>query len=266
MTKFSSIFFCLLFLACKNQEGDSTKHLFQYKAKIVSDLVLEIDTTKKGLEVVPKAIADGFDKLFESEYLDGQDSTDKVYFLQESGIQQITQKIPLKTGYELFVLHLQSNLIGNQFFSLIWNKSEEKISGKSFGWFTNTVEANLPFQLLQKPNLSFDDSKIILKSFVKNGNVYYAVIEHYLDYQGKNLINIETSSILWGDKPQLVTRKFDAKIQELTTFVATVKVGTVRIIQENGHRKLIKKLIVEGYEDILITSSGNQKEESFMLP
>jgi hypothetical protein len=87
-----------------------------------------------------------------------------------------------------------------------------------------------------------------------------------LDYQGKNQINIEASSILWGDKPQLVTRKFDTKIQELTTFVGTEKVGTVRIIQENGHRKLIKNSIIEGYGNILVTNSGNQKEESFMFP
>jgi hypothetical protein len=266
MIKFSSIFFCLLLLACKTQQEDTTKHLFPYKAENVTDLAIEIDTAKKDLEVVPKAIADGFDKIIESKYLDGQDSTDRVSFLQESGIQIDVQKASLKTGYELYILHLQSGLIGNQFYSFVWNKSEEKIFGKNFGWFANETESHLPFQLLQKPNLSFNDSTIIVKSFVKNGNVYYAVIEHYLDYQGKNQINIETSSILWGDKPQLVTRKFDTKIQELTTFVGTEKVGTVRIIQENGHRKLIKNSIIEGYGNILVTNSGNQKEESFMFP
>jgi hypothetical protein len=266
MIKFSSIFFCLLLLACKTQQEDTTKHLFSYKAETVSDLVLEIDTTKNGLEEIPSAIADGFDKVIEFNYLGKKDSTViKVLYVSDS-FQQSVQKIPLKTGYELYVLHHQSELNGNQFYSFVWNKSEEKISGKNFGWFANETESHLPFQLLQKPNLSFNDSTIIIKSFVKNGNVYYAVIEHYLDYQGKNQINIETSSILWGDKPQLVTRKFDTKIKELTTFVGTEKVGTVRIIQENGHRKLIKNSIIEGYGNILVTNSGNQKEESFMFP
>lgn len=266
MTKFSFIYFCLLLFSCKTQQEDTTKHLFQYKAQSVLDLVLEIDTAKNGLEKVPSAIADGFDKIIESEYLINQDSTDRVLFLNESGIQQSVQKISLKTGYELYVLHLESALIGNQFYSFVWNKSEEKIAGKSFRWFANEIDANLPFQLLREPYVVFNDSTIIIKSYVKNGNSYHAVIEHHWDYEGKNRINIETSAILWGDKPQLVTRTFDAKNQELTTFVATVQVGTVKVVQESGKKKLTKNLIIEGYGDILVTNSGNQKEESFLFP
>lgn len=264
MIKSLSLLSLVFLLGCNSKQEDKSKHLYPYRAKAESDFVWKIDSSKNNYDFVPKVLADEFDRIIKVEYLPNMDSANKILIINNRGFRQGVQKIQLKSGFELYILHLQSSMLGDWFYGLIWKKSDEKITGKFFSWFAQEYNIPLPFQLLHKPYISFNDSTVLVKSFATNGNVYHAVIEHYLDYQGIPLINIESFSIMRGGEPMLVTRKFDPNTMVLTTFVDKQKVGIVTITEENGKRVLFKNIIDDSYKDILVTNNGIITDEKFL--